>query len=171
MAFRIVSIENPAEVHVRDGQLVVIQDKGTASIPVKDIKVLIVSGPSIRMSTMAQTILANNKVVTLFLGRNHHPAAMLLPIVAHSRQARVIQDQASMSPHLRGELWRSFVPGNRRRLPPYCRAVTRTGAGSGSSSRACATRLSTMGSATPAKTITMPSTCSGSTTSPKATTL
>ena len=74
MAFRIVSIENPAEVHVRDGQLVVIQDKGTASIPVKDIKVLIVSGPSIRMSTMAQTILANNKVVTLFLGRNHHPA-------------------------------------------------------------------------------------------------
>ena len=77
MAFRIVSIENPAEVHVRDGQLVVIQDKGTASIPVKDIKVLIVSGPSIRMSTMAQTILANNKNATLFLGRNHHPAAML----------------------------------------------------------------------------------------------
>ena len=109
MAFRIVSIENPAEVHVRDGQLVVIQDKGTASIPVKDIKVLIVSGPSIRMSTMAQTILANNKVVTLFLGRNHHPAAMLLPIVAHSRQARVIQDQASMSPHLRGELWRQII--------------------------------------------------------------
>ena len=54
MAYRIVSIENPAEVHVRDGQLVVIQDKGTASIPLRDILVLVVCGPNIRIRKNAQ---------------------------------------------------------------------------------------------------------------------
>lgn len=109
MAYRIVSIENPAEVHVRDGQLVVIQDKGTASIPVRDILVLVVSGPNIRMSTMAQTLLAKSKVVMLFLGRNHHPAAMMLPEVGYARQARVMQAQVAITPVLRDEPWRKVI--------------------------------------------------------------
>jgi CRISPR-associated protein Cas1 len=107
--FRIVSIENPAEVHARDGQLIVIQDKGTASIPIPDIMVLVVCGPSIRMSTMAQTMLAERKVVTLFLGRNHHPAAMLLPTVGCVRQARVAQVQAGLSPDLKARLWQAII--------------------------------------------------------------
>ena len=89
MAYRIVSIENPAEVHVREGQLVVTQDRGEATIPVREMLVLVVCGPNIRMSTMAQTMLTNEKVVTLFLGRNHHPAAMLVPVVGCARQALV----------------------------------------------------------------------------------
>lgn len=109
MAYRIVSIENPAEVHVRDGQFVVIQDKGTVTIPIRDILVLVVCGPNIRMSTMAQTMLASSKVVMLFLGRNHHPVAMTLPVVGYSRQARVMQAQAAMSPNLRSELWRRII--------------------------------------------------------------
>ena len=107
--YRIVSIENPAEVHVRDGQLVVIQDRGTASIPACDISVLVVSGPSIRMSTLAQTMLAGNKTVMLFLGRNHHPAAMLLPTVGCVRQARAAQAQVSISPETRDALWQSII--------------------------------------------------------------
>ena len=109
MAYRIVSIENPAEAHVRDGQLVVIQNRGTVSIPVRDILVLVVCGPNIRMSTMAQTMLAASKVAMLFLGRNHHPAAMMLPTVGYSRQARVIQAQAAMSPCLCAELWQRII--------------------------------------------------------------
>lgn len=109
MPYRIVSIENPAEVHVKDGQLQVIQDKGTASIPVRDITVLVVCGPNIRMSTMAQTILVSSKVVMLFLGRNHHPAAMMLPMVGFARQARVAQTQAAAPPGLTAELWRRII--------------------------------------------------------------
>ena len=107
--FRIVSIENPAGVHVHDGQLIVIQDRGTASIPVRDISVLVVCGPNIRMSTLAQTMLANSKVVMLFLGRNHHPAAMLLPTIGNARQARAAQAQAALSAHTRDVLWQSII--------------------------------------------------------------
>lgn len=109
MHYRIVSIENPAEVHVRDHQLVVIQDKGTASIPVREISVLVVFGPNIRMSTMAQTMLASEKVALLFLGYNHHPAAMMLPTVGYARQARVSRIQASTSPRLNSLLWQRII--------------------------------------------------------------
>ena len=109
MQYRIVSIENPAEVHVHDGQLVVMQDKGTATVPLRDISIIVVCGPSIRISTMAQTIIATNKIAMLFLGRNHHPAAMLLPQVGYARQARVVQTQASTSPQLQSELWRRII--------------------------------------------------------------
>lgn len=109
MAYRIVSIENPAEVHVKNGQLVVEQDKGVASIPLKDITTVVVCGLNIRISTMAQGILAQHKIVMLFLGRNHHPEAMLLPEVGYARQARVMQSQASISSELRDELWRQVI--------------------------------------------------------------
>ena len=109
MQYRTVSIENPAEVHVHDGQLVVIQDKGTASIPLRDISIIVVCGPGIRISTMAQTMIATSKIVMLFLGRNHHPAAMLLPEIGYARQARVMQTQASASPWLQSELWRRII--------------------------------------------------------------
>lgn len=109
MQHRIVSIENPAEVHAHDGQLVVMQDKGTATIPLRDILIIVVCGPNIRISTMAQTVMATNKIAMLFLGCNHHPAAMLLPEVGYARQARVVQTQASASPQLRSELWRQIV--------------------------------------------------------------
>ena len=107
--FRIVSIEHPADVHVRDGQLVVSQDKGVVTIPVRDILVLAVCGPNIRMSTMAQTMLAERKVAILFLGRNHHPAAMLLPTTGCVRHARIARVQASLQPDLRSKLWRAIV--------------------------------------------------------------
>jgi len=109
MQYRIVSIENPAEVHVHDGQLIVMQDKGTATIPLRDISTIAVCGPNIRISTMAQTMIATSKIVMLFLGRNHHPAAMLLPEVGYARQARVMQVQASASPQLQAELWRRII--------------------------------------------------------------
>lgn len=118
--FRIVSIENPAEVHVRDGQLLVIQDKGTATVPVRDIMTLVVCGPNIRISTMAQTMLAQSKVVTLFLGRNHHPAAMLLPAVGCVRQARVAKAQVDLSRRLKASLWQAIIT---RKIENQARAL------------------------------------------------
>ena len=42
------------------------------------------------MSPMVRAMLATSKVTMLFLGRNHHPAAMMLPTVGYSRQARAL---------------------------------------------------------------------------------
>lgn len=109
MAFRIVSIENPAEVHVANGQLLIEQDDQSVTIPVTDIIMLVVSGPNIRMSTMAQTMLADEHVIICHLGRNHHPSALTIPMVANARQTKVAYEQVGASQELKDLLWRRIV--------------------------------------------------------------
>ena len=80
MAFRIVSIENPAEVHVANGQLLVEQDDRSVTVPVSDMLMLVVSGPNIRMSTMAQAILADAHVIICQLRKSQSPSRSLMPV-------------------------------------------------------------------------------------------
>ena len=109
MAFRVVSIESPSELHVTNGQLLVEQESRSATIPVNDMVMLVVGGPSIRMSTMAQTLLADSNVIILHLGKNHHPAAMTVPMVANARQTKVAYGQVSASCELNALLWQRIV--------------------------------------------------------------
>lgn len=120
MAFRVVSIENPAEVHVANGQLLVEQDDRSVTIPVNDMVMLIVSGPGIRMSTMAQALLADSRVIICHLGRNHHPAALTIPMVANTRQTKVAYQQVGASQELRDLLWQRIVT---RKIENQARAL------------------------------------------------
>ena len=109
MAFRIVSIENPAELHVNAGQLLVEQEDRSVTIPVNDMVMLVVGGAAIRMSTMAQTLLADNNVIILHLGKSHHPSALTIPMVANARQTKVAYDQIGASKELRDLLWQRII--------------------------------------------------------------
>ncbi|RRF88661.1 MAG: type II CRISPR-associated endonuclease Cas1 [Coriobacteriaceae bacterium] len=109
MAFRIVSIEHPAEVHARNGQLVVIESEGTASIPIEDIMMLIADAPDIRISTMCLDMLAVHHVMVVTMGRNHMPSSMTIPMVANARQSRVAYAQATMPGDLRDAIWGRIV--------------------------------------------------------------
>lgn len=120
MAFRIVSIENPAEVHVANGQLLVEQDDRSVTVPVSDMLMLVASGPNIRMSTMAQAILADAHVIICHLGRNHHPAALTIPMVANTRQTKVAYEQVEATQELRDMLWQRIVT---RKIENQARAL------------------------------------------------
>ena len=120
MAFRIVSIENPAEVHVANGQLLVEQDDRSVTVPVNDMVMLVVSGPNIRMSTMAQTMLADAHVIICHLGRNHHPSALTIPMVANFRQTKVAYEQVGASQELKDLLWQRIVT---RKIENQARAL------------------------------------------------
>ena len=126
---RIVTIEHPAEVHVHDGQLVIEQESGTASVPVEQVELLITYGPAIRISTMGQALLAERGVVTLLMGRNHLPQAMVIPMVANARMARVTAAQAALPADLADELWAAII---RRKIENQARAIELLGQGDAS---------------------------------------
>lgn len=109
MAFRVVTIEHPAEVHARSGQLQVIQEQGTASIPLEDIAILIADAPNIRLSTMCLGELSAHHVMVVTMGKKHLPSTLTIPMVANARQSRVVARQASMSENLRDALWKQVV--------------------------------------------------------------
>ena len=123
---RIVTIEHPAEVHVHEGQLVVEQEAGTACVPVGQVEILIACGPSIRISTMAQTMLAEAGVVTLLMGKNHLPKAIVIPMVANARMARVTAAQAALPAEVADRLWATII---QRKIENQARAIEQLGLG------------------------------------------
>ena len=58
MAFRTLEISNPAEIHVRRGQLEITNEEGIILIPLEDLATIVCSGENIRISTMAQAQIA-----------------------------------------------------------------------------------------------------------------
>ena len=65
--FRILEITQPSEVHVSANQLTVEQiieskKKRKVSVPLEDLELIICTGANIRLSTMALSVLSENKI-------------------------------------------------------------------------------------------------------------
>ena len=94
MAFRTLEISNPAEIHVRRGQLEITNEEGIILIPLEDLATIICSGANIRISTMAQAQIAENGISMMIIDEKYHPSCILIPNV---RQALVMRNQCAMT--------------------------------------------------------------------------
>lgn len=108
MAWRVIAIENPARLSLRDNQLVIAQDV-EATLPIEDIDSLILDGYGITTTTNLLTALATNGTTTIICDEKHLPASVLLPYSQHSRQAKVSRQQLSMSQPLKKQLWQQII--------------------------------------------------------------
>ena len=109
MGFRTIEISRPADIHVKNGQLQVAQDEGEVSIPIEDISQIFCIGPDIRLSTMALSKLAINKVALTTLDEKYLPTAIMLPFEGHARQSQIMHLQVQFDKELREELWRKII--------------------------------------------------------------
>lgn len=109
MAFRTVEINQPAELHVDEGQLTIQRETDTLRIPVEDISCLILNGPAIRISSLGLSILAEREVAVTVCGRDYRPAATIQPLVANARQSAVAKKQVALSQCLNDEIWKRVV--------------------------------------------------------------
>ena len=108
MAWRVIAIENPARLSLRDNQLVIAQDV-EATLPIEDIDSLILDGYGITTTTNLLTALATKGTTTIICDEKHLPASVLLPYSQHSRQAKVSRQQLAMSQPLKKQLWQRVV--------------------------------------------------------------
>ena len=93
MGFRTIKIANPAEIHIKNGQLEIEQEAGTVYIPIEDVAQIMTIGGNIRLSTMDLSILSQNKVSITTLDEKYLPTAIVLPFEGNSRQSRLIHRQ------------------------------------------------------------------------------
>lgn len=109
MAYRTLEIANPAELHVKEGQLIIEKEEGMASIPLEDLHNIICMGANIRISTMALTKLAENKITVMLLDETYKVSGVLHPMNANSRQAEIMHKQIQLNETLRDELWHLII--------------------------------------------------------------
>ncbi len=108
MAWRIIGIENSAQLSSKDNQLIIKQEK-EVSVPIEDIDSLILDSYGITTTANLLTQLSNAGTTVVICDEKHLPASVLLPYSQHSRQAKVSRQQLAISQPLRKQLWQKIV--------------------------------------------------------------
>ena len=109
MGWRIVDIENPAKLGLKDNKLSIEQDVGPVYIPLEDIDTLVIDGQGITMSKNIITALSDFGINTVACDDKHLPSAIILPYSQASRGAKVARAQLNMPEATRKQLWRKNI--------------------------------------------------------------
>jgi CRISPR-associated protein Cas1 len=117
----------PAYLTVHYGQMLVQSGTETVgSIPCEDIGMVVVDQPRTTYSHAALMGLASCDAVLVVCGKDHLPAAVLLPLADHSQVVWRIAEQVAVRKPLRKRLWRQLVRAKIRaqalNLPQSCPA-------------------------------------------------
>ena len=79
MAYRIVKITKPSEVHVTNHQLICEQEEVKFSIPLEDIEIIICIGAKIRFSTMGLGEITQAGIIVVGFGKKHETQTLIEP--------------------------------------------------------------------------------------------
>ena len=79
MAYRIVKITKPSEVHVTNHQLICEQEEAKFSIPLEDIEIIICIGAKIRFSTMGLGEITQAGIIVVSFGKKHETQTLIEP--------------------------------------------------------------------------------------------
>lgn len=108
MAWRVISIENPARLSVKNSQLVISQDE-SFEIPIEDIDSLIIDNHGINLTTNLLNELSFQSVSVVICDQKHLPTTVVLPYSQHSRQAKISRQQIEMKIPLKKQIWQNNI--------------------------------------------------------------
>jgi CRISP-associated protein Cas1 len=116
-----------AHLTVHLGQLLIQRNGQTvASVPCEDIGMALVDHQGTTYSHAALATLAASNAAVVICGRDHLPAAMLLPLADHSQVVWRLEEQLTVGLPLRKQLWQQLVQAKIRaqaeNLPVACPA-------------------------------------------------
>lgn len=100
----------PARLSVRHAQLQVERDgMVVGTVPCEDIGTVVVDQPQTVYTHPALTTLAEKGAVVVLCGRDHLPAAMVLPLGGHSEIVSRLHDQLNVSKPTKKQLWKQLI--------------------------------------------------------------
>ena len=108
MAWRVVAIENPAKLSLKDNKLVIRQEDEVL-LPLEDIDSLIIDNREVVLTANILAALAEFGVNVLICDERHLPSTIVLPHGQASRSSKNAREQLSMGEALRKQLWRKNI--------------------------------------------------------------
>lgn len=115
MGDRIIEISGAASrLSVRNRQLVVAQEDASSTplerqVPIEDLALLILDRSDISLTQPVLTQLAEAGAALAICGRDHHPAALSLPMAAHWAGTEVALAQIEAPRTLTKRLWQTLI--------------------------------------------------------------
>ena len=108
MAFRCLMVENPAQISLRNGLLVIRTDR-EHTVPLEDISALLLESRQSTVTAAALAQLGRCGCAVYLCDEKHVPCAVLTPYQQHSRALAVLRTQLDASEPLKKRLWQSVV--------------------------------------------------------------
>ncbi len=108
MAWQVIGVSNPAQLSVKDHQLVIKQDD-TVSLPIEDIDALILDSYGLTFTANLITELSTSGTTVVICDEKHLPTSVILPYSQHSRGAKVSRRQLAMGATLKKQLWSRII--------------------------------------------------------------
>lgn len=108
MEFRSIYISHPAQLSVRQNQLVIRQEQ-EVTVPMEDITSLLIESQSVSLSAAAIQSLSSAGVTVYFCDEKHIPAALVLPMSQHSRHLRLLNRQIALTSAAKNRIWKQVV--------------------------------------------------------------
>lgn len=111
MAFRTLTIDSAAEIHVRSGQLTVQRecDPKPLQVDLDDLACIVLANLDITLSTGALNMISSHGITVLGCGRNYMPTTIALPFAPSSKYSQVVSRQLGMSAPFQKRLWKRIV--------------------------------------------------------------
>ena len=108
MAFRCIVIEHPAQLSVRNSQLVIRTD-AEHKVPVEDIAALLLESRQSTVTAAALSLLGQSGCALYVCDDKHLPCAVLTPYCQHSRELSVLRSQLDAGEPRKKRLWQEIV--------------------------------------------------------------
>lgn len=108
MAWRSVMISRPARLR-REHCSLAIEQEETAFVPFEDIAVIVLNHHEITLTHPVLSACAEYGIGLYATGRNHQPAGVFLPFLAHSRTTRMMRRQLSIAKPAAKQAWAGLV--------------------------------------------------------------
>jgi len=111
MIKRIIDISDPAYLHLKNKQLLIVKNGETVgSVPIEDLGVVILENPQIVITQMAIIACQKNNVAVVFCDDKHLPYSLLLPVSdANTLHNKILRQQVEMTRPTKKRLWKQIV--------------------------------------------------------------
>jgi len=110
-AWRSLYLSHPVSVSVRRGNLRVEsrEKKRAINLDIEEIDLIVFEGRMFTLTAEAISLLAKNRVSTIFIDALYHPGAAIVPFGGNYLESRWVRRQILMEQDFRDEIWRRVV--------------------------------------------------------------
>jgi CRISPR-associated protein Cas1 len=128
LAWRVLLVQNPANLTIEHDQIALRNDEGRFTLPVEDVQAIILETPQATLTSWLLATCQSQGVVLVTCDARHMPNGLLLPFLPHSRAGQIARLQQSWSASFRNRLWQRVIQTKIRNQGACLRRVGRPGA-------------------------------------------
>lgn len=109
MSWRIITIQNPACVFLKNKQLILRQEKKEVSIPIEDVCTIVLDSPQINITSSLLAFMQTHNIVIIICDNKHIPNGIVHSFHQHSKQTQVSLLQRDIGLPLQKRLWQRII--------------------------------------------------------------